>query len=120
MKIPAEKLDSVLDAVASYFAVLAEPTRLRVLHALCSGECTVSHLVEETGISQPTVSRHLAALYRHGIASRRRNGSRVYYRVSDATTPKLCRAVGGRIANAMADRPQLRRLLETAFGHDGQ
>ncbi len=116
MKKPDYTLQPVLDAVAGYFAVLAEPTRLRVLRALCSGERTVGRIVEETGVSQPTVSRHLATLHRHGIAARRRSANLVYYRVSDARTTELCRAVCSRVADAMVARSQLRRHLKTAFG----
>ena len=115
MKRSDSELDSVLNAVAGYFAVLAEPTRLRILRALCQGERTVGRIVEETGISQPTVSRHLGALHRQRIAARRREANLVYYRVADAATPKLCRVVCSRVAHAMAGRPRLRRHLETAF-----
>lgn len=116
MKTPDNELETVLDAVAGYFAVLAEPTRLRVLRALCRGERTVGRIVEETGVSQPAVSRHLAALHRHGIVARRRDANLVYYRVSDATTHELCRAVCSRMADAMVGRSQLRRRLQTVFG----
>jgi hypothetical protein len=37
MKTSDNELETVLDAVAGYFAVLAEPTRLRILRALCRG-----------------------------------------------------------------------------------
>ena len=76
MKTSDNELETVLNAVAGYFAVLAEPTRLRVLRALCGGERTVGRIVKETGVSQSTVSRHLAVLHRHGIAARRRGDRR--------------------------------------------
>ncbi|HYM44079.1 MAG TPA: metalloregulator ArsR/SmtB family transcription factor [Steroidobacteraceae bacterium] len=118
MKTSDDQLATLLDAVAGYFAVLAEPTRLRVLRALCRGERTVGRIVEETGVSQPTASRHLAALHRHGIVARRRDANLVYYRVSDATTPKLCRSVCSRVARAMVGRSRLRRRLRMTFGQD--
>jgi len=116
VKTANDELEPVLEAVAGYFAVLAEPTRLRVLAALCRGERTVGSIVEETGVSQTAVSRHLGALHRHGIVMRRREANQVHYRVSDASTPKLCRAVCGRISDAMATRSQMRRRLHKAFG----
>ncbi len=116
MKASNDELETLLNAVASYFAVLAEPTRLRILRALCRGERTVGRIVEETGVSQPAASRHLAALHRHGIVSRRRDANLVHYRVSDATTPRLCRSVCTRIARATVGRSQLRRRLKTTFG----
>ena len=116
MKKSDDELKTVLDAVAGYFAVLAEPTRLRILRALCRGERSVGRIVRETGISQPAVSRHLAALHRQRIAVRRREANQVYYRVADAATPRLCRAVCSRVAQSTRARPQLRRRLTTAFG----
>ena len=116
MKSSDEQLDSVLEAVAGYFAALAEPTRLRVLRAVCPGERTVGSIVEESGVSQPAVSRHLAALHRHGIVTRRRDANQVYYRVSDKSTVELCRIVCTRLGDKMAAQPQLRRRLEKAFG----
>lgn len=116
MKASDDQLEPVLEAVAGYFGALAEPTRLRVLRALCPGERTVGGIVEETGISQPAVSRHLAALHRHGIVMRRREANQVYYRVADASTPELCRAVCSRLSDTMVGRTQLRRRLEKVFG----
>lgn len=115
MKSTDDQLESVLEAVAGYFGALAEPTRLRVLRAICPGERTVGSIVEETGVSQPAVSRHLAALHRHGIVTRRREANQVYYEVSDTSTPELCRTVCTRIRDRMVGRPQLRQRLKTAF-----
>lgn len=116
MKKAEDRLQPALDAVAGFFAALAEPARLRVLHALCGGECTVGAIVEETGLSQPAVSRHLAALHRHGIAARRRDGNQVYYRIADESAPELCRMVCGRLAASIDDRRPLRRGLSRVFG----
>lgn len=115
MKESDDELQAALDATAGYFAALAEPTRLRVLRALCRGERAVGQIVEETGLSQPAVSRHLAALHRHGIVVRRREANLVYYRISDASTPELCRAVCSRVANANVGGARLRRRLEKVF-----
>jgi len=90
MKATDDQLESVLEAVAGYFGALAEPTRLRVLRAICPGELTVGSIVEETGVSQPAVS-------------------------ADTSTPELCRTVCARIRDRMVGRPQLRQRLKTAF-----
>ena len=112
MRKTLDELDSVLGAVAGYFAVLAEPARLKIMHALCDGERTVGRVVADTGVSQTVASRHLALLHRHGIAARRRNGNQVYYRMADEALPELCRAVCRRIADGIAERrPPRRRLL---------
>jgi ArsR family transcriptional regulator len=62
----------------------ADPVRLRVLNLL-SGEkeeVCVCHLHEALGLSQPTVSRHLAYLRKHGLVVGRKEGLWVHYRLA--------------------------------------
>lgn len=105
---PALKADSALGIVferaSSYFSLLAEPSRLRILRAICYEECSVQQVVERTGLPQPNVSRHLALLNRSGVLSRRRSGTSVFYAVSDPTVVELCRIVCNRLAMALEDR----------------
>ena len=105
------ELDLVFGAVASYFAILAEPARLKIMHAICEGERTVSQIVADTGITQTNVSRHLALMYRQGAVVRRRDGKQIYYRVADDTMVELCRAVCNRMARSIDERAPLRRRL---------
>ncbi|TCO65907.1 ArsR/SmtB family transcription factor [Actinocrispum wychmicini] len=51
------------------FAVLAEPTRRRILDELRHAESNVGDLVETLAISQPTVSKHLKVLREAGFVS---------------------------------------------------
>jgi len=47
---------------ADVFAVLADPTRRRIVEILHRGESSVGELVEAVDIAQPGVSRHLRIL----------------------------------------------------------
>ena len=78
-----DELDPVFDAVASYFSVLSEPTRLRIMHSICETEKTVSLIVEDIGATQTNASRHLSLMHRAGVLARRKEGNLVYYRVAD-------------------------------------
>ena len=78
-----DELDPVFDAVAAYFSVLSEPTRLRIMHAICEIEKPVAQIVEELAATQTNVSRHLSLMYRAGVLTRRKEGNQVYYRVAD-------------------------------------
>lgn len=49
------------------FAVLAEPTRRKILQALAIERLAVGELVEELGVSQPTISKHLKVLRTAGL-----------------------------------------------------
>lgn len=79
--------------VADRFKALAEPARLSILHAMRRGERTVSQLVEETGLSQANVSKHLRLLHAHGFVKRRKNSQFVHYSASDRAVFKLCDAM---------------------------
>lgn len=93
----------VFDRASAYFSLLSEPSRLRILRAICHGERSVQQVVEETALPQPNVSRHLALLYRSGVLSRRRAGTSVFYAVSDPTIIELCRIVCNRLAMGLGD-----------------
>ena len=106
-----DELDPVFDAVASYFSVLSEPTRLRIMHAICETEKSVSQIVEEIRSTQTNASRHLSLMYRSGVLARRKEGSQVYYRVADASMVEICRTVCNQIAGSMDEKKPLRREL---------
>ena len=65
---------AVLDAIA-------EPTRRRILDRLRRGECSVSELVDEVGMHQPGVSRHLKVLRDAGLVDVRVDAQRRLYRL---------------------------------------
>ena len=54
------------------FAALADPTRRGILAHLSQGEATVSELVEQFDLTQPTISSHLKTLESAGLISRSR------------------------------------------------
>lgn len=91
-------LGSIFERASSYFALLSEPSRLRIIQSICYNECSVQEVVAHTGLPQPNVSRHLALLHRSGVLSRRRVGTSVFYKVSDSTLTDLCRIVCVRMA----------------------
>lgn len=61
--------------------VIAEPTRRRILDAVRSGERSVGELVDEVGMHQPGVSRHLKVLRDAGLVEVRRDAQRRLYRL---------------------------------------
>lgn len=90
--------DDVLDLVADRFKALAEPARLRILNALRAGEMTVSGLIEETGLGQANVSKHLRLLHDVGFVERRKEGLHAWYSLAGNDVFRLCDIVCGRIA----------------------
>ena len=83
--------------IAGRFKALAEPARLQILNCLRNGELTVTELVDETGLGQANVSRHLQSLYSSGFVARRKEGLFVYYFFADDAVLNLCDIMCGRI-----------------------
>ena len=88
----------LFEEVADYFSLLSEPTRLKILHAVCEGERTVSEIVAHVESTQANVSRQINMLYRAKILSRRKEGTQVFYRVADQKTIELCQSVCGKFS----------------------
>lgn len=63
----------------SLFDTLADPTRRRIVEALRGGERQVNDIVQEAGIHQSGVSRHLRILHDSGFVSVRPDGQRRLY-----------------------------------------
>jgi DNA-binding transcriptional ArsR family regulator len=63
------------------FAMVAEPTRRRILDLLLDGEQSVNRLADELGTSQPTISKHLRVLRDAGLVSVRVDAQRRHYRL---------------------------------------
>ena len=62
------------------FRTLADPTRRALFERLCrEGEQTVSALTAQAGVSQPAVSKHLAALKLAGLVRDRHAGRQTHY-----------------------------------------
>jgi DNA-binding transcriptional ArsR family regulator len=100
-----------LEQVASYFRALSEPTRLRILNLLRSGERNVGELAELTGYTAANVSRHLSFLTRQGLVRRDARGTAAYYSIADASVYALCDLVCGSIARQHERTAQHGRLF---------
>ena len=94
-------MQQVFESVARYFGVLGEPTRLRILHAICQEEKCVNDIIKATGMAQANVSRHLGLMYQAGMLSRRREGTQVFYRVADRLFVELCRSVSVQVISRL-------------------
>ena len=95
------RLDAeTIDAVADRFKVLGEPARLSILNALRDGPSTVTTLIDETGLNQANLSKHLQLLYTHGFVHRQRHKSWVHYTLADESVFQLCDIMCGQLKRA--------------------
>lgn len=66
----------------SLFEVIAEPSRRRILDLLCAEQRSVGELVEELGLNQPAVSKHLKVLKEARLVEVEADAQRRVYRLS--------------------------------------
>ena len=71
------------DRIAQTFKAMADPTRVRILHALALAELCVCDLAGLVGISESAVSHQLGLLRALRIVRRRKTGRHVYYALED-------------------------------------
>jgi DNA-binding transcriptional ArsR family regulator len=74
---------------AEVLALLADRTRLMLLHTLIAGEADVSTLTEACGAARPAVSQHLAKLRLAGLVTSRKEGRRVIYALRDGHLARM-------------------------------
>lgn len=76
-------MELAVDTSVAALKAMAEPTRLRLLVLLASGELSVKDLTGILGQSQPRISRHLKLLAEAGLVERAPEGSWVYFRLAE-------------------------------------
>jgi DNA-binding transcriptional ArsR family regulator len=72
-----------------FFKGLGESTRLRIVEALLEKERNVSELLGLIGVPQSNISNHLACLKWCGYITSRKEGTSVYYRITDDRVRKI-------------------------------
>ena len=112
-----QELDPVFDKVARYFSLLSDASRLKVIHAICNHELSVSDVVDATGLSQSAVSRHLSGLHLSSVASRRKVGAQALYQITDRTLTDICRTACVSLVSRESDELMAATALQTQAAH---
>jgi DNA-binding transcriptional ArsR family regulator len=97
----------LVDRIAQRFRVLGEPMRIRLLDELRDGEASVQELTQPLGTTQQNVSKHLGVLHSEGVVTRRREGARVLYAISDDSVFEICETVCGGLRRQATELDQL-------------
>lgn len=77
------------EILMKFFKGLGDPTRLRIVEALLEKERNVSELIRLIGVPQSNISNHLACLKWCGYITSRKDGTSVYYQITDERVKKI-------------------------------
>lgn len=83
-----------IDKLVRILKLLGDESRLNILFALEDEPCSVSHIMEKTGLSQPLASFHLKVLREAGLVVTERKGTFVFNALCHPDLTKLIRQFG--------------------------
>jgi len=69
---------------------IADETRQKIMRACCCCWVSVGELVGQIGVSQPTVSHHLAILREAGLVEARPEGKQTFYTLDQSRVVYCC------------------------------
>jgi ArsR family transcriptional regulator, virulence genes transcriptional regulator len=92
---------------AEFCKTLSDANRLLIISELSRNELPVHELTDRLGLQQSNVSKHLSYMREHGLVKSRREGSSIYYSLTD---PRIYEAIN-LLRAVQSDILELRRKL---------
>ncbi len=115
MKTISPRLEQEIRLLHSHVCEgLGDPKRVLILYLLADGPCNVSELTEALGVSQPTVSHHLKVLRDRGLIQAEREGTSVYYSLTDPRVIEALDLLRAMLADILTHRANLVRANASA------
>ncbi|PTJ84620.1 transcriptional regulator [Staphylococcus succinus] len=78
-----------IDRVTEIFKALSDGNRIRIMHLLSHGECSVGHIAHTLDISQSNVSHQLRLLKQAHLVKSKRDGQSMIYTLDDTHVTTL-------------------------------
>jgi DNA-binding transcriptional ArsR family regulator len=91
---------------------IADETRQKIMRACCCCWLSVGEIVGQMGVSQPTVSHHLAILREAGLVEARHEGKQTFYTLNQNRVVVCC----GQLMTAFAPEQKATVLLSQIEG----
>jgi len=94
-----------VDIAAEIFRMLSDPTRIRIILALRAGELSVNHIADIVDKTPTVVSQHLAKMRLGRLVKPRRNGTTMFYSLTDEHARRLVTEAVFQAEHAVDDQP---------------
>lgn len=95
----------MLETFETVAKAIADPSRVRILKLLESGELCVCQITTVLDLAPATVSKHLAGLKTAGLLQQRRDGKWVYYRLAERDFNAHARPFLDLVRSSLKDDP---------------
>jgi DNA-binding transcriptional ArsR family regulator len=103
---PIDTDSEFVELAVEVFSMLADATRVRLILALRDGELSVNHLADIVDKSAAAVSQHLAKLRLARIVTPRRQGTTIFYRLTDEHASRLVSDAISQAEHALDSSPR--------------
>lgn len=79
--------------IAEYFKALSHPTRIKIIELLSEREMCVCEMMAALNLDQSHISRHLMVLRANDIVKDSREGTKIYYSLTDKNIINIIKEV---------------------------
>jgi DNA-binding transcriptional ArsR family regulator len=90
---------------------MADETRQKIMKICCCRWLSVNEIVEQTRVTQPTVSHHLAILREAGLVKVREEGKQTFYQLDQRRMTSCC----GRLMVRFAPEEEITETVRKAI-----
>jgi len=90
---------------------MADETRQKIMKICCCRWLSVNEIVEQTRVTQPTVSHHLAILREAGLVKVREEGKQTFYQLDQRRKTSCC----GRLMVRFAPEEEITETVRKAI-----
>lgn len=102
----------ILELHASICQILANAKRLEIISILGNKELTVGEIAEKMKIRIANLSQHLSVMRAKGILKTRREGTNIYYRISNPKVVKACKLMREVLMEQLLEKSELSKAIK--------
>jgi ArsR family transcriptional regulator, virulence genes transcriptional regulator len=95
---------------AEFCKTLSDANRLLIISELAKGELPVNELTRRLGLQQSNVSKHLGLMRENGLVNSRREGTTIYYSLSDTRIYEAISLLRAAQSDLLEKRQRLTRI----------
>jgi ArsR family transcriptional regulator, arsenate/arsenite/antimonite-responsive transcriptional repressor len=99
--------ESTRPSAVSFAKALADETRQKIMTLCCCKWLSVTEIVEQLDVAQPTVSHHLAVLREAGLVEARPDGKQTFYTLNQDRVALCC----GQLMEIFAPEDEVTKAL---------
>lgn len=104
--------ESIFDLQAELCQTMSHATRIRIVHTLRDGPHCVGDLAKILELPSAKISQHLAILKTTGIVAAQRQGTEVYYQLTNPKIERICDLMREVLSEQAAQRSELIQALQ--------